>query len=196
MAVPTWQDRMSGVVFVVLALASSAAISLPGSGDSPERIRTLYAAHRAPYFAAQLVGLLGVAAMVRFLMGLRTWPPTGGASVRVTGWLVVLAAVGTNVSVLVLCLAPRLDDIELMRAARATEVTDDALFAAFALFAAVLAVCRLTGWLRVWLGVAALLCALRALAMPVPGLEVAAPVLVLGALLLLALTGARRTGHG
>jgi hypothetical protein len=182
-------DRWSGPLFVLLAFASSAAISLPLSSDPPDRIRALYAAHRVGYVVAQVVGLVGVVLLLFFLHALHRYPETRSPLVAATGLLVALAAFGTNVAVLVLCFGGGLTPARVHRAAVATDVTDDVLFLAFGLFAAALALTALPTWLRVASAVAALLCLAKALEpwWRVSALHILAPLVVLLVLLLVGL---------
>jgi hypothetical protein len=156
-------DRWSGPLFVVIAFVSSAGVSLPLSSDPPDRISALYAAHRVPYVAAQVVGLVGVVQQLFFVRGLHRFPETRGPLVTATGLFVALAALGTNVAVLILCFGGGLSPAGVHRAAVATDVTDDVLFLAFGMFAAALALTALPTWLRVSAAVAALLCLAKAL---------------------------------
>jgi hypothetical protein len=155
-------DRWSGPLFVLLAFVSSAAVSLPSSADPPARISELYQAHRVGYVVAQVIGLLGVGLLLIFLRALRKRRETQGRAITVTGLLVSAAAVGTNVAVLVPCFADGLTPAQVHQAAVATEVTDDILFAAFALLALALAFSAIPVWLRSLAALAALLCGVRA----------------------------------
>jgi hypothetical protein len=182
-------DRWSGPLFVLIAFASSAAISLPLSSDPSERIRALYASHRVVYVVAQIVGLVGVGMQLFFVRALHRRRETRRPAVTATGLLVALAALGTNVAVLVLCFGGGLSAAGVQRAAVATDVTDDVLFLAFGLFAAALALTALPGWLRVSAAVAGLLSLAKALEpwWRVSVLHTLAPVLVLLVLLLVGL---------
>ena len=190
-------DRWSGPLFVLLAFVSSAAVSLPSSADPPARITELYQAHRVAYVVAQLIGLLGVGMLLIFLRALRKRPETQGLGIGVTGLLVSVAAVGTNGAVLVLCFADGLTPAQVNQAAVATEVTDDVLFAAFALFALTLALSALPIWLRVLAAVAAALSGVRAVEFwwRVPAVEVIAPLTVLLVMLLVGLRLVRSPRH-
>lgn len=173
-------DGWSGIAYVILSFLSAAAVSLPLSSDPPARISALYEQHRTAYLLAQVVGLVGVAVFLRWVVALRRFdghPP----SITVTGALVALAAVATNVAVLVLCLNTALTPTQVQTAATATEVTDDVLFASFALISLALAMSRLPRWARYAALLAAAPCALRAVRAwwSGPGMQVAAPLLVL-----------------
>jgi hypothetical protein len=181
-------DGWWGIVFVVLVFASSATVSLPSSADPPGEIARLYAEHRTGYVVAQLIGLLGVVVFVRFLLGLLRDPAIASGWARPAGLLVALAAIGTNVSVLVLCFDPGLSSAGVQRAAAATDITDDVLFASYALFFLAVAVSALPSWLRAVAGLTAVLCLVRAIAglVPVSGINIVAPVVVLLAFVALA----------
>ena len=178
-------ERWSGVAFVALAFLSSTAISLPLSTDTPLRIGALYDEHRIAYVAAQVVGLAGVLMLLIFLKALRKRPETAGRSVTIGGLLTAAAAVSTNVAVLVLCFAD-LSLAGLHRAAAATEITDDVLFASFSVFALALARSGLPRWMRALAALASLLCIGRAISpwLSIPALPVVAPMLVLLVLLI------------
>ena len=190
-------DGWFGLVFVVLVFASSATVSLPSSADPPAQIVSLYARHRVGYVVAQLIGLLGVVVFVRFLFGLLRDPAIARSWARPAGLLVALAAIGTNVSVLVLCFVPGLSPVGVQRAAAATDVTDDVLFATYALFFLAVAVSALPSWLRGVAGLTAVLCVARAIAelAPVPGINIVAPVVVLLAFVALAVRLLRLAGR-
>ena len=185
----SWLDRWSGPVFVVLAFLSAAAVSLPESSDSPDRIRALYDAHRTAYVVAQLAGLVGVGMLLAFVGALGRAPETRHRRTMVSGLALAVAATATNLAVLVLCLPWGLSDVLVHRAAVATDLTDDVLFAAFAVFTAMLALSRLPAWLRALLTAVAALCAARAVEpwWTDPRLKLAAPLLTLTALLMVAL---------
>jgi hypothetical protein len=140
-------ERWSGPVFVVLALSSSSAISLPLSSDPTEQVTALYDAHRIGYAVAQVVGLTGIAALLVCLRTLRLSAETQGRRVTGAGVLTAVSAAATNAAVLVLCFA-QLTPGGLHRAVVATDVTDDALFLSFALLAAALASSALPRRLR------------------------------------------------
>jgi hypothetical protein len=186
-------DGWSGIVYVILSFLSSAAVSLPLSSDPPERISALYEQHRTAYLLAQILGLVGVVAFARWLVALRRHdghPP----SITITGALVAVAAVATNVAVLVLCLDAGLSATGVRDAARATAVTDDVLFACFALLTLALAVSRLPRWARCTALLAAAACAVRAVRAwwSVPGIHVVAPLLVLAVMAAVAIWILRR----
>src|SRR4051794_33459304 len=183
----TLLDRWSGPLFVLLAFVSSAAVSLPLSADPPARISELYRAHRVGYVVAQVLGLLGVGMLLIFLRALRKRAETRGWAILATGLLVSAAAVGTNVAVLILCFSDGLTPTQVHQAAVATEVTDDVLFAAFALFALAFAFSAIPVWLRVLAALAALLCGLRAADIWLATLGFVAPLTVLLVLLLVGL---------
>jgi hypothetical protein len=186
------------VGFVILALASSTLISLPLSTDPPDRIRALYAQHRTAYVVAQIVGLLGVALFVRFLLGLRSRPAMASSAVFWSGIAVAAAAVSTNLPVLLLSLGPPLGALGTRRSAVASDVTDDVLFFTYGLFAVALARSGLHPWLRRAAWLSAVLCLLRAFSwvLPLPGLEVLAPICILGLLLAIAIGMIRRPREG
>jgi hypothetical protein len=190
-------DGWFGIVFVILVLASSATVSLPSSADPVDQISRLYAQNRIGYVVAQLVGLLGVVVFMRFLFGLLRDPAITSRWVRPTGLLVALAAVGTNVAVLVLCLDPGLSSVGVRRAAAATDITDDVLFAAYCAFFLALTAFGLPSWLRGLAGLTALACLVRAVAdlLPVPGIDLVAPLLVLLVFLALAIRLLRVAGR-
>jgi hypothetical protein len=190
-------DGWFGIVFIILVLASSATVSLPSSADPVDQISRLYAQNRIGYVVAQLIGLLGVAVFVRFLFGLLRDPAIASRWVRPTGLLVALAAVGTNVAVLVLCLDPGLSAAGVRQAAVATDITDDVLFAAYCLFFLALAASGLPSWLRGLAGLTAVACLVRAVGglLPVPGIDFVAPILVLVVFLVLAIRLLRIAGR-
>ena len=190
-------DGWFGIVFVILVLASSATVSLPSSADPVEQISRLYAENRIGYLVAQLVGLLGVVVFVRFLFALLRDPAITSRWVRPAGMLVALAAIGTNVAVLILCLDPGLSPAGVRQAAVATDITDDVLFAAYCLFFLALAASGLPSWLRGLAALTALVCLIRAVAdlLPVPGIDLVAPVLVLVVFLVFAIRLLRVTGR-
>jgi hypothetical protein len=180
-------------VFVLLAFVSSAAVSLPLSSDPPARVAALYDQHRGAYVTAQVLGLLGVLMLVVFVGALRRSSDTSHFAVTLTGLATAVAALGTNITVLVLCFDTGLGPAGVHRAAVATDLADDVLFAAFALFALALAASRLPGWLRGLAAGAALLCLARALEpwLSVPGLEAVSAIGVMLVLLAVGLRTAR-----
>lgn len=186
--VPTL-DAWSGVLFVVLALLSSTAVSLPLSSDPPGRIAALYDEHRTAYVLAQVVGVAGVAAFLLFLNVLRRRRETASPAVVATGALLAVAAIGTNVAVLGLCFGVASGPRDVHRWAVATDVTDDVLFGTYAVFLGALALTRLPTPLRAAAAVAALVCAVRAVRAwdEVPATEVVAPLLAMVVLLALAI---------
>lgn len=113
---------------VLIAFASSAAVSLPLSSDPPARIQALYAAHQTVYVVAQVVGLVGVVLMLFFVPGAAPVRRDPGPLVTATGLFVALAALGTNVSGAGPVLRRRADaGRRASGAAVATDVTDDVL---------------------------------------------------------------------
>jgi hypothetical protein len=190
-------QRWSGVAFVALAFLSSAAVSLPLSTDPPARIEALYDTHRNAYVIAQVAGLIGVVMLGIFLRAMQKRAETSSRAVTVGGVLTAAAAVATNISVLVLCFATLSPD-GISRAAQATDITDDLLFAAFGLLALAMAGTKLPHWLRGFAGLAALLCFVRAADawLSIPGMAALAPIAVLAVLLIVAirlLRGHQRT---
>ena len=182
-------DAWSGVVFIILVVASSATVSLPLSSDPSGQISALYAEHRTAYVIAQVVGLIGVGVLLQFLVALRKYDETQSALITVAGMAVALAGVGTNVAVLVLCFDTGLGSVGVHRAAVGTDVTDNVLFVAYAALALALALSSLPQWLRALAVATALLCVLEAAGawVALPGLDAAAPLAVLGVLLAVAI---------
>jgi hypothetical protein len=170
------------IAFALLVVVGSAVVSLPSSDAPPSAIAGFYADHRAAVVVTQLLGLAGVAVLLRVLVLLRrrVVPRGGRAELALTlsGLLVAGASALTALPVLVLALDSGLDADATRSWARFADVTDDILFGTVAVFAAVLAVLLQPRWVRLLAGAVALLAAVRAVGSPLglSALDVVAPL--------------------
>jgi hypothetical protein len=181
----TRREGWAGVAFVVGVLVSAAVISLPPSSWPPARIADFYHAHAAVVVATQLVGVLAAAAFLLLLRGLRRGARSSTRWLTATGVGVVICELLTAAPILVLALLDTAEPQTWTQLTRLSELADDVLFCAIALFAAALAVTAAARWLRVfaWL-VAAVTLARGALGfLDIPALDQIAPVLFLALVL-------------
>ena len=153
------RDGWWGVAFVLGVVIAAGAASLPASSSTPARIAAFYQQHAAAVIVTQLVGL---AAAVAFVMYLRT-VLAGARSrmVQATGGLVVLAQLLTAAPVLALAVIRSAEPVTWTRLTELSELADDVLFVAIALFCAELAWTATEPWLRVLVGAVAALALAR-----------------------------------
>ena len=149
---------------MVLLLVSAGMVSVPGRADSVAEVRDFYSRHVALIVIAQLVGL--VAAVVLIVFARRLGQDGAHSSVTTTGVAVGAAAVVTAAPVLWLCaVADSASARNVDRLATASDLVDVLLFAAIALFGAMLARWVVPTWLRVVSLLVALTAGVRAVAL-------------------------------
>jgi hypothetical protein len=168
-----------GIAFLVLLLASEAALSLPDEHASAATVAAFYAAHRAVIIGLQAAGLAASALLALFVWRLRVISP-GTARAGL-----VLAA-ATQAPALITLLVAVVADPSSPAAAgtlnRWEPRGDDLLFVGVTLFAATLLpfLGRPPRWLGVLAGIVAVLCLLRfaleLLGRPRGAVDAAAPV--------------------
>ena len=153
------RDGWWGVAFVLGVVIAAGVVSLPASSSTPARIAAFYQQHTVAVIVTQLVGL---AAAVAFVMFLRT-VLAGARSrmVQATGGLVVLAQLLTAAPVLALAVIQSAEPVTFTRLTQLSELADDVLFVAIALFCAELALTATQLWLRILAGVVAALALAR-----------------------------------
>jgi hypothetical protein len=168
-----------GITFLVLLLASEAALSLPDEQASAATVATFYAAHRAVIIGLQIAGIAASALLALFVWRLRIISP------GVAGAGLVLAATTLAPALITLLLAVVADPTHPAPAGTLNQWEprgDDLLFVAVTLFAATLLpfLGRPPRWLGVLAGIVAVLCLLRfaleLLGRPRGAVDAAAPV--------------------
>jgi hypothetical protein len=145
--------------FVVLLLASEAALTLPDVTDSDTTVASFYAQHRAAIIVLQLVGLTAAALLAAYAARLRRLDAVAGTAGLVTAALACVPGVVTIVLSLVADPArPGAVHAWNARGPRA----DDLLFIGITLFGAAIALRpRFPAPARVLGGIVAVLCGAR-----------------------------------
>ena len=169
-----------GIAFVLLLLVSAGMVTVPGEQDGVAFVRDFYRENSAIIVTAQVIGLAAAVVFLGFARGLQHSDWVGAAPwVLVSGVAVAGAAVLTAVPPLVLTQVARTaEDDNVSSLARASDLTDVALFIAIAVFALAVTVAVKSTWVRSISAVVALLSGLRS-ALLLTGseaLEVAAPM--------------------
>jgi hypothetical protein len=168
-----------GIAFLVLLLASEAALSLPDEHASAATVATFYTAHRAVIIGLQVAGLAGSALLALFVWRLRVISP------GVAGAGLVLAATSLAPTLITLLLAVVADPAHPAAAGTLNQWEprgDDLLFVGVTLFAATLLpfLGRPPRWLGVLAGIVTVCCLLRfaleLLGRPRGAVDAAAPV--------------------
>jgi hypothetical protein len=149
-----------GIAFLVLLLASEAALSLPEEHAPPATVATFYAGHRAVIIGLQVAGLAGSALLALFVWRLRV------ISRAVAGAGLVLAVTALAPTLITLLLAVVADPAHPFTAGTLNQWEprgDDLLFVGVTLFAATLLpfLGRPPRWLGVLAGIVAVFCLLR-----------------------------------
>jgi len=149
-----------GITFLVLLLASEAALSLPDEHASAATVATSYAAHQAVIIGLQVAGIAASALLALFVWRLRVISP------GVAGAGIVLAATTLAPTLITLLLAVVADPAHPAAAGTLNQWEprgDDLLFIGVTLFAATLLpfLGRPPRWLGVLAGIVALSCLLR-----------------------------------
>ena len=149
-----------GIAFLVLLLASEAALSLPDEHASAATVATFYAAHRAVIIGLQIAGFAASALLALFVWRLRVISP------GVAGAGLVLAVTTLAPALITLVLAVVADPAHPATAGtlnRWEPRGDDLLFVGVTLFAATLLpfLGRPPRWLGVLAGLVAVCCLLR-----------------------------------
>jgi hypothetical protein len=153
-----------GVAFVLGVFISAATVSLPASSSTPARIAAFYQQHATAVIVTQLVGLVAAAAFVMFLRTVLARERTGTTGQRrlwATGALVVFGQLLTAAPVLALALLPSAEPVTWTRLTELSELADDVLFVAIAVFCAELAWSSSQWWLRIFAGAVAALALAR-----------------------------------
>ncbi|HEY3263474.1 MAG TPA: hypothetical protein VGJ95_24910 [Pseudonocardiaceae bacterium] len=149
-----------GIAFVVGVFIAAAVVSLPASSATPARIAAFYQQHAAAVIVTQLVGLAAAVAFVMFLRTVLAGELTGATGQRMlwaTGGLVVVGQLLTAAPVLALALLRSAEPVTWTRLTELSELADDVLFVAIALFCAELAWAATQLWLRIFAGAVAAL---------------------------------------
>jgi len=148
-----------GIAFVVLLLVSAAAVSIPTSNESGERIADFYRRHGDVVIAQQVIGVLALGAFVAFALLL---PPHRWLRIAVAAFVVTELA--TNlVPFAMVVTQPSASTAHTLTFVE--DIADAALFVAIALFVSALTLAEPL-WLRVAAYVVAAACVLRAVAGP------------------------------
>jgi len=158
------RDGWCGVAFVLGVFIAAATVSLPASSSPPANIASFYEQHATAVIVTQIIGLAAAAAFVMFLRTVLVGERTGATGRRmlwVTGGLVVLGELLTAAPVLALALLRSAEPQTWTRLTELSELADDVLFIAIALFCAVLAWIASQLWLRIFAGAAAVLAVAR-----------------------------------
>jgi len=136
---PRTPDRWAAALalgFVVLLLATEAALVLPDEGDSAAAVATFYAAHRSFVVTLQLLGLAAAAMLGGYAWRLRSVDPAVGLA----GLVVAGGALAPTLVTLVLALVADPDRPGPAAAWNALiPRADDLLFVGVVVFAAVVA---------------------------------------------------------
>jgi hypothetical protein len=149
-----------GVAFIVLLLASEAALTLPDVGASAVSVATFYAQHRGVIVVLQVLGFVACG-----LLGLFAWRLNAvDRLVAVAG--LVLAVAAAVPGVITVWLAATADPADPAPAGNLNELEprgDDVLFVGITLFAAAVLLTRAAApaWLRGLALVTAIACLLR-----------------------------------
>ena len=149
-----------GIGFLVLLLASEAALSLPDEHAPAATVAAFYAAHRAAIVLLQVAGVAGSALLAMFVWRLRViGPGVAGAGLV----LAVTTLVPTLITLLLAVVADPADPAAAGTLNQWVPRGDDLLFVGVTLFAATLLpfLGRPPRWLGVLAGIVAVCCLLR-----------------------------------
>ena len=178
-----------GVAFVILLFVSAAMVSLPTAAEPGNRIAAFYKAHQQVIVWQQIVGTLALLPFLAFAAALSRWARLDGRRNRwlmPAAGLVALATLATSLVPLAMALMPNLSPDLAHQLTVVEDLADSVLFASLAGF-----VLATSTGAPVWVRALAVLVAIATLARAalspfgVPVLDIAAPLAVLGFIVLL-----------
>jgi len=178
-----------GVAFVILLFVSAAMVSLPTAAEPGDRIAAFYNAHQQVIVWQQIVGTLALLPFLAFAAALSRWARMDGRRNRwlmPAAGLVALTTVATSLVPLAMAFMPDLSPDLSHQLTIFEDLADSVLFASLAGF-----VLATSTGAPVWVRALAVLVAIASLARAVlspfgvTALDVAAPLAVLGFVVLL-----------